>query len=405
MNMSSKAPAPRMPEAKKITTVEELLPKAREMVNRKAANMYEGLEIKKGQKVLIINDPSADQLVVEALSTAIKENGAHLSIIHLEGFPGLKDPVDMLENMFSNNWYPDWAWAAANEADIVLLTAFLKKAHTPIPPLSRKPIVDNVEMTADQMISEYEEFPVELRDTIDDVTWEKLVHCTQIRWTDLEGTDLTMNIKPEAWQKVIDRNMKRKGGPFPHGHLQIPAPCEDMNGVYVTSHITFGGPIPRTTMIVERGKVVEVQGGGRYGDRLRESFEKYQDLTGKKCPGPGINWITTIGLCSHPKGGPSPFYDELAGSARVYAWTYAHRRSAVIHTSVGEGMVSPKYKIIRHTDTYFNSIVTEKETVSKNGHLTALDDPRVRQVAAKYGDPDKLLEEIWIPAISGVNAP
>ena len=89
----------------------------------------------------------------------------------------------------------------------------------------------------------------------------------------------------------------------------------------------------------------------------------------------------------------------------MYAWTYAHRRSGVIHTSIGEGMVSSKYKIIRHTDTYFNTIVTEKGTVSENGHLTALDDPRVREVAAKYGDPDKLLEEAWIPAVSGVNAP
>ena len=33
------------------------------------------------------------------------------------------------------------------------------------------------------------------------------------------------------------------------------------------------------------------------------------------------------------------------------------------------------------------------------GHLTALDDPQVRQEAAKYGDPDKLLQENRIPAI------
>lgn len=405
MNTSNQAPAPRMPEVKRVTNVEAILPKAREMVNRKAANMYEGMEIKEGQKVLIVNDPSADQLVVEALSKAIRENKAHLNIIELEGFPDLKDPVDLLDNMFSNNWYPDWVWNAANESDIVLLAAFLKKAHTPLPPLSGKPIVDNLEMTSDQMISGYDEFPVELRDTIDDVTWEKLVNCSQVRWTDLEGTDLTLKLKPEAWQKVIDRNMKNKGRPFPHGHLMLPAPCLDMNGVYVTSHITFGGPVPRTTFVVEGGKVVEVQGGGKYGDTVRASFEKYKDLTGPKCPGPGVNWITTIGLCTHPKAGPSPFYNELAGSARVYAWTYAHRRSGVIHTSVGEGMITPKYKMIRHTDTYFNTIVTEKETISENGHLTALEDPRVRQVAAKYGDPENLLEESWIPAISGVNAP
>jgi hypothetical protein len=68
-------------------------------------------------------------------------------------------------------------------------------------------------------------------------------------------------------------------------------------------------------------------------------------------------------------------------------------------------MVSPTYKVIRHMDTYFNTLVTDKGTVVENGHLTALDDPRVRQVASKYGDPDELLKETWIPAVSGVNAP
>ena len=33
----------------------------------------------------------------------------------------------------------------------------------------------------------------------------------------------------------------------------------------------------------------------------------------------------------------------------------------------------------------------------QRGHLTVLDDPEVRRVAAKYGDPDELLREDWIP--------
>ncbi len=32
-----------------------------------------------------------------------------------------------------------------------------------------------------------------------------------------------------------------------------------------------------------------------------------------------------------------------------------------------------------------------------SGHLTVLDDPEVRRAAAKYGDPDELLREDWIP--------
>jgi hypothetical protein len=39
------------------------------------------------------------------------------------------------------------------------------------------------------------------------------------------------------------------------------------------------------------------------------------------------------------------------------------------------------------------------------GHLVSLDDPDVRALAGKYGDPDKLLIEDWIPEIPGINAP
>ncbi len=43
--------------------------------------------------------------------------------------------------------------------------------------------------------------------------------------------------------------------------------------------------------------------------------------------------------------------------------------------------------------------------VIEKGRLTAFDDPEVREVAAKYGDPDLLLRELWVPAIPGVNYP
>jgi hypothetical protein len=41
-------------------------------------------------------------------------------------------------------------------------------------------------------------------------------------------------------------------------------------------------------------------------------------------------------------------------------------------------------------------------TIIRNGRLTALDDPEVRELAKKYGDPDELLHEDWIPQIPGI---
>ena len=45
----------------------------------------------------------------------------------------------------------------------------------------------------------------------------------------------------------------------------------------------------------------------------------------------------------------------------------------------------------------------EDVTVIEHGRLKALDDPEVRAVAARYGDPDELLREDWVPAVPGLN--
>jgi hypothetical protein len=41
----------------------------------------------------------------------------------------------------------------------------------------------------------------------------------------------------------------------------------------------------------------------------------------------------------------------------------------------------------------------------EKGHMTTLDNPEVRALASRYGDPDYLLTEDWIPEVPGINAP
>jgi hypothetical protein len=37
------------------------------------------------------------------------------------------------------------------------------------------------------------------------------------------------------------------------------------------------------------------------------------------------------------------------------------------------------------------------------GHLTTLDDPQIRTLACKYGNPDELLSVEWVPPVPGIN--
>jgi hypothetical protein len=62
-----------------------------------------------------------------------------------------------------------------------------------------------------------------------------------------------------------------------------------------------------------------------------------------------------------------------------------------------------------HVHLYFPTYTLEREgdneTLIENGRLKALDDPKIRQLCAKYGDVDLWLDESWNPAVPGINMP
>lgn len=399
------APAPRTPSAKEIKSVEALLPMARKIVERKGHLMLDGLELKPGQRVLMVVDSTNDRLVQDAFQAAIAEAGGKLDKIMLRGFPEIAEPVELVDAMFSRNWWPEWVWQAVKQVDIVMQGAMLKTAHTPNLPVDtrKKPVFVDMEWTPDLLASNYETFPIEVRDAIDKSAWETMVYAKNIELTDLEGTNLRVNLTKQDWDEDIAELMKREGTPFKRGHLLAPVAFKSCEGVLAASSLTFGGAIPHVQLTIKGGRVTKVEGGGKYGETLRRSFEEFKNLTSRRSPGPGVNWISSFGICTHPKGRRAAFVEKLKGSARIHGWAFGHRRSGVIHTSIGEGLVGNSYKIIRHVDQYFITLLADGKKVIDKGHILALDDPAVHKIASKYGDPKELLTEEWIPAVEGVN--
>lgn len=407
VSKSSKAPEPLTPKAKEVKSVEVLLPIARQIVKRKGYNMLDGLSLKPGMKVLMIVDSTNDRLVQDAFQIAIEEAGGKLEKIMLRGNPELKEPVELVDAQFSRNWWPDWVWQAVKQADIVMQGAMLKTAHTPNLPVDtrKNPEFVDMEWTADLLASNYETFPVELRDAIDKSAWDTYAYAKNLELSDLEGTNLRVKLEKGDWDKQIEKIRKREGRIYMPGHLMAPVAFTKLEGTLAASNLTFGGPVPRIKMTINGGRVTKVEGGGKYGDTLRRSFEEFKNLTSPRSPGPGVNWISSFGICTHPKARRSAFLDRLKGSALIHGFAFGHRRSGVIHTSIGEGLVGNSYKIIRHIDQYFTTFIADGKRVIDKGHLLSLDDPAVYKIARKYGNPAKLLAEEWIPAVSGVNAP
>ena len=53
----------------------------------------------------------------------------------------------------------------------------------------------------------------------------------------------------------------------------------------------------------------------------------------------------------------------------------------------------------RDWQMYFPTLILDGEVLVDKGHLTVLDDPEIRRLASKFGDPDQLLSEDWIPPL------
>ena len=172
-NTIKEAPAPLMPKVEEVASVTALLPIARQIVRRPGYQMLDGLNLKPGMKVLMVVDSTNDRLVQEAFEIAVPEAGGILEKIMLHGFPGMTEPVELVDAMFSRNWWPDWVWEAVKKADIVMQGAMLKTAHTPNLPVDtrKNPEFVDMEWTADLLASDYEAFPLELRDAIDASAW------------------------------------------------------------------------------------------------------------------------------------------------------------------------------------------------------------------------------------------
>jgi hypothetical protein len=132
-------------------------------------------------------------------------------------------------------------------------------------------------------------------------------------------------------------------------------------------------------------------------------------------PRPGLFWLWEVAIGTNPKI-TRPAGIELLSSG---GFEWERRRSGVIHLGFGtrwrgseEVWAGERGLLYGHlhihllfpTFTIF-SRDGEPRDIIRNGRLTALDDPEVRDLASRYGNPDQLLSEDWIPSIPGITAP
>lgn len=238
-----------------------------------------------------------------------------------------------------------------------------------------------------------------------------------MRITDPEGTDFSYILHEDYYdgsRRGFTDNPVRS---YSHllGHPPPPfLPAEDATGVCAgtTSHYTRA--FPQVRLRLEQGCVTSIEGGDRYGAEWASLLDESRGTQYPCFPRPGLFWIWEVAIGTNPKIARPTGIEYLSSGG--FEWE--RRRSGVIHLGFGTRWRGPEeaWSVERgllyghlHVHLLFATFaVTSREGETryliKNGRLCALDEPEVRDLASRFGDPDQLLREDWIPSVPGVSA-
>lgn len=354
----------------------KLMPGARNCVRGYCA-------IQADEQVLLWLDRTGkvDSSVVEAIQAAVDEVGAPLTVLQS------KAPIFRFGEKLSAV-----EEAAITNANVLVHVFDLENAAS----------VDNADIyrcmwehdlritsviatSPEIMSSDWALYPPELHYVI----WTKsarLLHETEGHLTDELGTDLRMKFFPwpegdpfaSSWAQVKGGKVHRPAGTwefFPGGTIAV---CpREVEGTLVfellEGHAGYVSEPIRIT--IENHRVTSIE-GGEEARWLRDQVERHNNG----------NYFSEFAWGVNPR---APLAAGLKSKAPD---TLLFRRAGSYHCAVGlwpgMGVPSPFHWDgggLRATFTL------GKTTVIDKGYLTLLDDPEVREVAARHGDPDSLL--------------
>ncbi len=380
-----------------------------------------------GDRVLLAVDSHYDRSVVEAFSDALHERGARVDVLTLEAGPDRPftylDEIDVV--MRRGPWHDaprrwegvPWVEELAERQGYDLLV------HGKGGPIPQTPFrYEQIPwLGSEQLGSRATTYPLALHQLINRKTWDviwKHGRGGRVRITDPEGTDLSYSLHEGYYDQTRRGFTENPVRSYSHllGHPPPPfLPEEDATGVCAgtTSHYTRA--FPHIRLRLDRGAIVAIEGGAAYGNAWSELLEESRATQYPCFPRPGLFWLWEVAIGTNPKIA-RPHNIHLLSSG---GFEWERRRSGVIHMGFGTRWRGPEevwagehgllYGHL-HVHLLFPTFAVtsrdgETKDVIRHGRLTALDDPEVRELASRYGDPDDLLGEDWIPPIPGISTP
>jgi hypothetical protein len=405
-----------------------LLPMARELANwRENRDSHIGFvgynKTVSGNKVLIAVDREYDLAVPNAVAEALREKGAHVDVLVVDmGDPDREfDHLDEVRVIMRREpWDKNsrrWEGMPYIE-DFALRGGYDLLIHGkggPIPKTQFR--YEQIPwLRTEHFLQRSTTYPLDLHLLINKKTWDPIWDYGRggrARLTDPEGTDISWTY----WDEYYDGTRYGFSATPRNGHLfGHPVPPiiakEDAAGVVAGTTSHFSRAFPQVKVELEGGQIAKVAGGAAYGDAWRDLLEESKGTHYPCFPRSGLFYLWEVAIGTNPKIlRPSHIERHSSGG---FEWE--RRRSGVIHMGFGTLWRSAEEKWAGEQGFLYGHLhihllfptftITTKSgreyTIIRDGRLTALDDAEVRKLAEKYGDPDDLLREDWIPEMPGI---
>lgn len=368
-------PEPRTPVLDSVSNSNLLLPSF-EILIRDVAR------IKSTEQVLIITDDSVSEVVVPGLQEALRKSGSQVKILNTGVPEAGTGSLILLEQVMKRTLSEDLKQAVA-DADVVLspsyfhlpellvegeaLDTWLERVHTRWVGVVAVP---------ELLTSRWATYPQELLELLGQKVERELREESTVILSNNQGTSLIFDYQ------VVRADVGTRWSVFPTNirYRLIPEP-DSVEGIIVTSGI-LTGRVPRTEIHLGSGAVVEIEGTARTQEAVTQATAQ--------------GGLLDVSFGVHPK--VVPVMGEVNGfSPRMWSHYAASQRSGVVSILLGSrfGRIKPL-----PLSLFFPLVNAGGPRIIINlGHLTALDDNEVRQLAERLGSIEALLEEEWIPAL------
>jgi 2,5-dihydroxypyridine 5,6-dioxygenase len=263
-------------------------------------------------------------------------------------------------------------------------------------------MVRNMATTAEVLASDWARFPFQVSDAIYRRMGEWFERGHSWRAVNDNGTDISGGFGPPSrTQSGLSAYNIRRGGtrnrPFPLG-VCSPVTSLGANGIIVTDRTIpvearrlgvpeFGFSEP-VRITVEDNRMTHLDGGPE-APRLRLFFEEMERRIGEDA------WnLSSWHAGFHPKA-RVPETKET-GELLVHRAWHNHPRTFHFHLGGSKLKADFDYPYMWHISVEMDdtTVFVDGEKLYDCGRPTIYDDPEVRELAARFGDPDELLRPL-----------